>query len=49
VVQGTLPVDYLVESGEFSSQNIFANARQILQQYNVSIVSSLCDVCTGHY
>jgi len=37
VVQGTLPVDYLDDSGEFSSHGIFANARQILEQFNVSI------------
>jgi len=36
--QGTLPVDYLSDSGgEFSAQSIFTNACQILQQYNASV------------
>ena len=41
LVQGTLPVDYLDDRAEFSSQGIFTNARQMLEQFNASISVSL--------
>ena len=36
LVQGTLPVEYLSDSGPLSAHGIFANAHQILEQYNAS-------------
>jgi len=40
LVQGTLPVDYLGDSGLLSAHGIFANAHQILEQYNASTAFS---------
>jgi len=44
VIQGTLPVDYMSDSGLFTSHVIFANARQILEQYSASISIYYCSI-----